>query len=135
MGDKLLKLIMVHLSYLDQLKNLSEKLEIFYLQDQLDSLYHFSLNRERLIKIIQIYEVKIHNYSSKNNRKTLKNSYIEILKEWKKEKSLIIEKIEDGNKNLINQLIKNKETVKMDLSNIFKMNQFHNAYLTHSLKL
>ena len=133
MDNKLLELIMVHLSYLDQLKNLSEKLEKLYIQDQLDYLYQFSLNRERLIKIIQKYEIQILDYLSKKNIKTLKNFCVEIINEWKKENLLIIEKIKEDNNKLIGDLIKNKESVKINLSNIFKMNQLHNAYLTHSL--
>ena len=66
MEEEILKLIMVHLSYLDQLKNLTLKLERSFREDELDSLLHFSLNRERLLKIIQGYEVKILDFSSKN---------------------------------------------------------------------
>ena len=133
MEEEIVKLIMVHLSYLDQLKALTKKLEISFKKDDLESLYNFSLNRERLLKIIQRYEIKILNYSSINNIKTLKNFNIEIIKEWGNEKSKLIEKIKEENQELINNLIRSKEKVKLDLSNIFKLNQAHGAYLTHSL--
>ena len=135
MEEEIVKLIMVHLSYLDQLKALTRKLETSFKKDDLNSLYNFSLNRERLLKLVQRYEVKILNYSSENNRKTLKNFNIEIIKEWQSEKSKLIEKMKEENTKLINCLITSKEKIKLDLSNIFKMNQFHGAYLTHSLKL
>ena len=135
MEEEIVKLIMVHLSYLDQLKALTQKLETSFKKDDLNSLYNFSLNRERLLKLVQRYEVKILNYSSENNRKTLKNFNIEIIKEWQSEKSKLIEKMKEENTKLINCLITSKEKIKLDLSNIFKMNQFHGAYLTHSLKL
>lgn len=133
MEQEIVKLIMVHLSYLDQLEALTKKLEISFKKDDLESLYNFSLNRERLLKIIQRYEIKILNYSSINNIKTLKNFNIEIIKEWGNEKSKLIEKIKEENQELINNLIRSKEKVKLDLSNIFKLNQAHGAYLTHSL--
>jgi len=133
MEEEIVKLIMVHLSYLDQLKALTKKLEISFKKDDLESLYNFSLNRERLLKIIQSYEIKILNYSSINNIKTLKNFNIEIIKEWGNEKSKLIEKIKEENQELIDNLIRSKEKVKLDLSNIFKLNQAHGAYLTHSL--
>jgi len=133
MEEEIVKLIMVHLSYLDQLKALTKKLEISFKKDDLESLYNFSLNRERLLKVIQSYEIKILNYSSINNIKTLKNFNIEIIKEWGNEKSKLIEKLKEENNNLIDKLIRSKEKVKLDLSNIFKLNQVHGAYLTHSL--
>ena len=58
-----------------------------------------------------------------------------MLKERKKESSLFLEKMKEDNRDLIEQLIKTKKKIKKDLSNIFKMNQIHGAYLTHSLKL
>ena len=135
MEEEILKLIMVHLSYLDHLRDLTEKLQKSFHKNDLESLYSFSLNRERLLKVVQTYENKILKYCSINNIKTLRNFIIEIIKEWKKESSLFLEKLKEDNKNLIEQLIKTKKDIKKDLSNIFKMNQFHGAYLTHSLKL
>ena len=135
MEEEILKLIMVHLSYLDHLRDLTQKLKKSFNKDDLESLYSFSLNRERLLKVVQIYENKILKYCSRNNIKTLRNSIIEIIKEWKKESSLFLERLKEDNKNLVDQLIKTQKEIKKDLSNIFKMNQFHGAYLTHSLKL
>ena len=135
MEEEILKLIMVHLSYLDHLRDLTQKLQKSFNKDDLESLYSFSLNRERLLKVVQIYENKILKYCSRNNIKTLRNSIIEIIKEWKKESSLFLERLKEDNKNLVDQLIKTQKEIKKDLSNIFKMNQFHGAYLTHSLKL
>tara|TARA_Y100001970_G_scaffold286541_1_gene408955 strand:+ start:1071 stop:1478 length:408 start_codon:yes stop_codon:yes gene_type:complete len=135
MEEEILNLIMVHLSYLDHLRDLTEKLQKSFHKNDLESLYSFSLNRERLLKVVQTYENKILKYCSINNIKTLRNFIIEIIKEWKKESSLFLEKLKEDNKNLIEQLIKTKKDIKKDLSNIFKMNQFHGAYLTHSLKL
>ena len=135
MEEEILKLIMVHLSYLDHLRDLTQKLKKSFHKDDLESLYSFSLNRERLLKVIQTYENKILKYCSINSIKALRNFIIEILKEWKKESSLFLEKLKEDNKDLIEQLIKTKKKIKKDLSNIFKMNQIHGAYLTHSLKL
>ena len=135
MEEEILKIIMVHLSYLDQLKNLTLKLEKSFREDELDSLLHFSINRERLLKILQGYEIKVLDYCSKNNIKNINNFIIEVIKLWKNEKSIILEKIKEDNKDLIDQLIKAKDKIKIELSNIFKANQLHSAYLTHSLKL
>ena len=64
MEEEVFKLIMVHLSYLDQLKLLTQKLETSFKNEEFESLHSFSLNRERLLKIIKSYETKILNYSS-----------------------------------------------------------------------
>ena len=133
MDDKILKNIMIHLSYLDQLNTLNQKLRKSLLNDQIDSLHDISLNRERLIKLIQSYEVKIIKYFSENEIKTVRN--LEIFNEWKDENSKFIEMNKKENILLIENLTKTKEKIKNELSKIFKMNQFHNAYLTHSLKL
>ena len=94
MEEEILKLIMVHLSYLDHLRDLTQKLQKSFNKDDLESLYSFSLNRERLLKVVQIYENKILKYCSRNNIKTLRNSIIEIIKEWKKRKLIIPRKTE-----------------------------------------
>ena len=133
MDDKILKSIMVHLSYLDQLNILNQKLRKSLLNDQIESLHNISLNRERLIKLIQSYEVKINKYFSENKIKTVKN--LEVFNEWKVENSKFIEITKKETFFLIEALTKTKEKTKNELSKIFKMNQSHNAYLTHSLKL
>jgi len=125
--------IMIHLSYLDQFVTLTEKLKIFLKNDELESINHFSSNRERLLKIIQDYESKIMALHSKN--KTINNFNTEIFNEWKAENSRIVDCIKKENLYLVDQLIKVKQKMKIELSNVFQINQFHHAYLTHSIKL
>jgi hypothetical protein len=133
MRGTIVNYIMIHLSYLDQFVVLTEKLKIFLKNDELESINHFSSNRERLLKIIYDYESKIMVLHSKN--KTINNFDTEIFNEWKAEKTRIIDCIKKENLYLVDQLIIVKQKMKIELSNVFQTNQFHHAYLTHSIKL
>ena len=76
---------MIHLSYLDRLESLTVKLKKSIEEDKLDSFFHLTSNRERLLKFVNEYEKKIIRLYSKRIKNKINNFEIEVFNAWKKD--------------------------------------------------
>ena len=87
---------MIHLSYLDRLKSLTVKLKKSIEEDKLDSFFHLTSNRERLLKLVHEYE---KNYPPllKKNKNKINNFEIEVFNAWKKDNTNSILQIKKEN--------------------------------------
>ena len=76
---------MIHLSYLDRLESLTVKLKKSIEEDKLDSFFHLTSNRERLLKLVHEYEKKNYPPLLKKNKNKINNFEIEVFNAWKKD--------------------------------------------------
>ena len=123
---------MIHLSFLDKLLDLSEKIISALKQDNIDEVLFLVNNRERLIGIIKILEKKIISSFKNNNSKDV--SISEVYKAWKLDTETSAKKVFHLDQLSFEYLSEIKKTTKEKISEIFVLNKFHSAYLTNSFK-
>ena len=125
---------MIHLSFLDKLLGLSEKIYTALKEEKLEEALFLINNRDRLIRIIESLEKKINGHFKKNNR--LKEfPLMEIYQKWNLDTKNFSEKSCYLDQLSFEYLDKIKKTTKEKISKVFVFNRFHSAYLTNSIQL
>lgn len=128
MNNKLILLIMRHLTLLDSGEDASRKIFEAACRSDID-LVHFEMgNRDRVIKLIKLFQHNVEEYLNELPSKDLTGTTMELIKLWSNDLNRWVEKVEKIDMETSEILEGQKESTTREISTVFKNSENLKGY-------